>query len=481
MRKTLFPSQNTLDEREAEAVKRVLDNGRLSYYRGSASPEFYGGPEIKSLEKKWSDTFGIDHSIACNSATSGLHIACGAIGLKPGDEVIVTPWSMTCSATAPLLYGAIPIFADIEKDYFCLDPKSIEERITERTKAIIVVDLFGQPYDVEAINKIARKHNLYVIEDAAQALRSGKIKKFHIPASCPSCGFSQHQAIKYVKDIQRIQHQAITAHPYLYSCGMCSHRWKEISTDKYAGTFGDIGVFSFNFGKHITCGEGGMIVTENNELAERCRLLMNHAESVNNDKIGKPHNYENHDLIGFNMRMTELQAAIVSVQLDKFGELQKVRMDNVRYLNNELSKIDGITPAKIRPGYTHTYYALPFLYDQEKMGIHRDEFIKKVKSQLTPREGRDGEGIQIGCGYIKPIYLMPFFQKREHWAFNAALGPYRLASLNALENLYKQGSCPNAEKLWKEDLFLTLYHSPNSTVRDMEDIVSVFNDVVRKG
>lgn len=427
MRKTLFPSQNTLDKREAEAVKRVLENGRLSYYRGTVSPEFYGGPEIKALEKKWSETFGIDHSIACNSATSGLHIACGAIGLKPGDEVIVTPWSMTCSATAPLLYGAIPIFADIEKDYFCLDPKSVEERITERTKAIIVVDLFGQPYDVEAINKIARDNDLYVIEDAAQALYSK----------------GPHEIDKWLPG------------------------------DNYAGTFGDIGVFSFNFGKHITCGEGGMIITENDELAERCRLLMNHAESVNNDKIN---NYKNHDLIGFNMRMTELQAAIVSVQLDKFDELQKVRMDNADYLNKELSKIDGITPAKIRPDCTHTYYALPFLYDQDKMGIHRNEFIEKVKSQLTPREGRDGEGVQIGCGYIKPIYLMPVFQKREHWAYdliNTNEGFYLDGFANMIEN-YKPGSCPNAEKLWKEDLFLTLYHSPNSTIADMVDVVEAF-------
>lgn len=426
MRKELFPSQNTLDEREEVAIKIVLNRGRLSYYRGSASPEFYGGTEIKALEKKWSETFNVQNSIACNSATSGLHIACGAIGLKPGDEVIVTPWSMTCSATAPLLYGAIPIFADIEKDYFCLDPKSIEKKVTNRTRAIIVVDLFGQPYDVEAIGRVAKKYNLYVIEDAAQAL------------------FSQR-----------------------------------LSDGKYAGTFGHIGVYSFNFGKHITCGEGGMIVTDDFKLQQRIRLIMNHAESVCNDfglQDFIKYDSELNSLIGFNMRMTEMQAAIVSVQLDKFQELQKVRMENVCYLNDKLSEIDGIKPVKIRNGYTHTYYALPFLYDKEKKGkieIHRDYFIEKVIEQLTPRKGRDGEGVPIGCGYIKPIYLMPLFQKLKHWAFNCYEN--RAISETDFELNYRPGSCPNTEKLWQDELFLTLYHAPNSTVEDMVDIVNAFN------
>lgn len=453
----LFPDQNTLDHREKEAINRVLERGRLSYYRGTASPEFYGGPEIQNLEKKWSERWGSKYSIACNSATSGLHIACGAIGLKPGDEVIVTPWSMTCSATAPLIYGAIPVFADIEKDYFCLDPDSVESRITERTKAIIVVDLFGQGYDPR-LNEIAEKHNLFIVEDAAQAVGSKwtKIEKHDNP------------------DLEATRYGGA---PFWY-----------IDSKKYAGTFGHIGVYSFNFGKHLTCGEGGMIVTDDPILNAKCRLLMNHAESVVNDdnetciEIFPSLTLEQYTgLVGFNMRMTEIQAAIALVQLDKFDELQKVRMENVSYLNDKLSEFDFIEPVKIRPGFTHTYYALPYLFSQEKAGTHRDQFIEKVKSKLAPRAGRDGEGVQIGCGYIKPIYLMPLFQERKHWAFNNIENlhdckglPYHLFSRSECNNsskeldcLYGPGSCPTCEKLWKDELFLTLMHSPNSTINDM--------------
>ena len=211
--------------------------------------------------------FNAKHSISVNSCTSALLAACAAIGLNPGDEVIVTPFSMSCSATIPLHFGAIPVFADIEEDYFCLNPRSIEEKITKRTKAIIVVDLFGQPYDVGTIKKIAIENGLYIIEDAAQSLG---------------------------------------AHAGGYG---------------YAGTFGDIGCFSFTQGKHISAGEGGMIITNNDLLAQRCAMFRNHAEAVNNDLNDERFD----DLAGLNLRMTELQAMMVLNQLP----LIPYRMDDI--------------------------------------------------------------------------------------------------------------------------------------------------------
>jgi len=412
VRTELFPNQDTFDWHEYDAVTNVMYTGRLSNYRANWTKDFYGGPKIKELEKDWSDKFGSKYSIAVNSATSGLIAACGAIDLKPGDEVIVTPWSMTCSATVPMIFGALPVFADIEENYFCLDPKDVKKKITKKTKAIIVVSLFGQPYNQE-INKIAKEYGLYVIEDAAQA--PGAMYK-----------------------------------------------------NKYTGTLADIGIFSFNYGKHINSGEGGIITTDDEQLAMKCRLVMNHGESVQNDIANDENSRDDllNNTIGFNFRMTELIAAVVIEQLKKFDNLLKKRMENVIYLDSILDKIDpiNITNEGRWESYTnpaHTFYVLPYIWTNIK--LHRDKYIEAVKAELMPRKDRDTEGVPIGCGYIKPIYLMPLFQARSHWALK--------------EGSYYKGLCPVAEDLWKNKLFLTLLHAPNSTIEDMADVGEAFTKV----
>jgi dTDP-4-amino-4,6-dideoxygalactose transaminase len=397
VRTKFFPSQNTMGIEEKEAAIRVIDGGRLSGYRANEGSHFYGGPEIIQFEEEIKEKFKVKHAIACNSATSGLFIAYAAIKYmlreKHNLTPLVTPWSMTCSATIPLWFNDIPKFIDVEKDCFCID-NSLLNRGCDENKIIIAVSLFGQPYNKNINNK-----SVYVIEDAAQAIGS-----------------------YYVNG----------------------------NTKKYAGTLGDVGIFSFNFGKHITCGEGGMILTNNGEIALRSRLIMNHAESVINDN---PRFIMDNSMFGLNLRMTELQAAVVRVQLKKFDALLTKRMRNVNYLQKRLKEIPPISIPKERQNCTHSYYVLPLLYDLNKAnGIHRDVFINAVKVELAPRRGRDGEGVPIGCGYIKPIYRMPLF--------------------NIQKNL-----CPNTERLWRDEFFLTLLHAPNSTLEDMKDVADAVEKV----
>lgn len=427
-----FPSQITTGEEEAQAAAAVIRSGRLSHFRGSWNENFYGGKQIKALEKEWAEKFCVKHAISVNSCTSGLMVACGAIGLSPGDEVIVTPWSMSCSATAPLWWNAIPVFADIEYDYYCLDPDGVEERITERTKAIIVVDLFGQPYSYE-INKIAKKHGLIIIEDAAQAIGS------HL----------------YGKDTPD-RNETIAA-----------------------GTLGDIGIYSLTHGKHLTSGEGGVIVTNNSYLAFRCQLIRNHAEAVindlaypNTDENGGLYIYPTRNMLGFNVRMTEVEASIARCQLQKLDGFIEAKRRNVKALNNALADIPAIMPSPIRNNCTHSYYVQSFKWDAEVAGVHRDKYIEAVKAELTPEEGRESEGVPIGCGYIKPLNLFPLFQ--NECLYGGTSYPFNLAPRGNMAENYIQGSCPVAEKLWKDGLFLWRLHSLPLTDQDIDHVKQAF-------
>ncbi|MEM4326259.1 MAG: DegT/DnrJ/EryC1/StrS family aminotransferase, partial [Candidatus Pacearchaeota archaeon] len=200
VRKRPWLDNFTLGKEEKQAAIKVIERGYLSLFEGSYKPEppfsFFGGPFVQELEERWADFYGVKYAVSMNSATSGLYASIGALGIGYGDEVIVSPYTMTACALAPIIYGAIPIFADVNLDSGCLDANSIKEKITSRTKAILVVHQFGIPADMDSIMLIAKKFNLKVIEDCAQA----------------------HGA-KY--------------------------------KGKFVGTFGDIGVFSLNVNKTI--------------------------------------------------------------------------------------------------------------------------------------------------------------------------------------------------------------------------------------
>lgn len=414
LRTTPFPAYNTIGTEEEDAVLRVLRSGKLSTFLGTWHDDFFGGPEVRALESEWSEYFGVKHAISVNSATSGLYAAVGACGISPGDEVIVSAYTMSASATAALVYGAIPVFADIEEDFYCLDVKSIEAKITSKTKAIIVVDIFGQPYDADAINTLAKKHNLFVIEDTAQAP------------------------------------------------GAMLH-------GKFAGTLGDIGVYSLNYHKHIHSGEGGIIVTDDDILADKIRLIRNHAEAVLSAR-GIKEKSELINMVGYNYRMTEIEAAIARCQLKKLPSLLTKRLENTQYLNEKLAQIPCIKPTVIRQGAKHAFYVHPLQFDAEEAGMHRNRFIDAVKAELPPTLLREESTVLLSYGYVKPLYLQPLYQ--EKIAFGRDGYPFGLSDVT-----YPKGLCPITEDMHFNRLITHEFMRPGMSKVDMDDVVNAFAKV----
>tara|TARA_Y100001970_G_C14159143_1_gene817458 strand:+ start:63 stop:1364 length:1302 start_codon:yes stop_codon:yes gene_type:complete len=402
-----FKNSNYIGKEEKKAVNRVLDSGILSGFVGAWVPEFYGGSEVKKLEKNWSKFFKVKHSISMNSATSGLIAAIGALDIQPGDEVIIPPTTMTASAAAILFYNAIPVFVDICPNTFCIDVDKIEKAITKKTKAILVVNIYGHTANWSKINKIAKKYNLKTIEDAAQT----------------AGGF-------YGK--------------------------------KHSGTLGDIGVFSLNRHKTIQCGEGGVCVTNDDNLCERLQLIRNHAEAVVKNK--KTKNLSN--LIGYNFRMTEIEAAIANEQLKKLKKILNTRINICRKIIDEFMKFDGFTPPQKKYcsankiPMKHTFYYLTFLYDRNKFKLSRDVFVKAMNK----------EGIPLELGGYEPLYNQPVYKNKI--AFGKNHFPF---SLNK-KIMYKKGSCPVAERLWYKDLF----YFPIDEVVPPLNKIKLFSKAIKK-
>ena len=406
-----FPAYVTIGEEEKKAVCDVIDSGCLSKYLGAWHEQFNGGVQVRALEEEWANYFGAKHAIAVNSCTSGLYCAVGASGVEPGEEIIVSPYTMSASATAPLVYNAIPVFADIEEDCYCLDPADIERKITTRTRAIIVVDIFGQPYDADAINAIAAKHGILVIEDSAQA---------------PGAKLN----------------------------------------GKSAGTLADIGVFSLNYHKHIHAGEGGIIVTDNDELANKCRLIRNHAEAV---VEGMGHT-DLRNMIGFNYRMTEIEASIARIQLSKLADLNKKRFSNVNYIEERLSNIPAISMPSVRDDAVHAYYVHACRFNAEIACVSRDDFINAVKAELPHHELREQEGVKMGSGYVKPLYLQPMFAQRTAYGSNHY--PFSESNVD-----YSPGICPVTERMHFKELFSHEFILPSMQDTDIDDVSDAFEKV----
>ena len=414
-REKAFPGYQVIGNEERAAAAAVVESGILSRYIGAEHPDFMGGTQVRRFEEAWANAFQINHAITVNSATSGLYAAVGAAGVGPGDEVIVSPFTMVASVTAAIVFNAVPVFADIEPDTYCLSAESIRERITPRTKAIIIVHIFGQAADMDAIMAIANEHNLVVIEDAAQA-------------------------------------------PFATYKG------------RFVGTIGHMGVFSLNYHKHIHTGEGGIIVTNDSHLAEKVSLIRNHAEAV----VGNRGVTDIINMIGFNFRMGEMEAAIGICQLKKGPLLINRRRDNVAYLESKLHGINGLSLPVVREGCEHVYYVHPVEFDESAIGVSRDIFVEALGAELPVTELRESEGPLVNSGYVQPIYLEPMFQQRQAYGDKGC--PFACPHYGGEVN-YNKGICANAEQVQYETLVIHELISPPMTDSDLDDVADAFHKV----
>lgn len=351
-------SKPFIGEAEKKAVLEVLDSGMLVQ-----------GPRTAKFEERFAQVVGTKFAVATSSGTTALHIALLAHKIGPGDEVITTPFTFMASVSSILYVGAKPVFVDIEADTFNLDPEKIEAAITPRTRAIIPVHLYGYPCNMDAIMDIAARHNLAVIEDAAQAI-----------------GAAYH--------------------------------------GKSAGSFGT-GCFSLYATKNIMSAEGGMITTDDEEIARLARMIRNH---------GMQRRYY-HDMLGYNFRMTDLNAAIGLVQIDRLEAFTAKRRANAEYFN---ANIQGVIIPTVRPGYDHVWHQYTIRVGD---GRDRDAAVKQLNEA----------GVGTGIFYPVPAY----------------------SQTPVVECGYGEVSLPVTEQIVKEVISLPVH--PQLSQEDLETIVREVN------
>ncbi len=405
-----FKNRKTMSKEEKNIVNEVMDSDILSAFIGGPGEKFLGGEKVKSFENKWKNKYGFKHAISVNSWTSGLIICCGAVGLKPGDEVICSPYSMSASATSVMFYGAKPVFADIDSKSYNISIDSIEKNINKNTKAILLVHIFGQSCDMDPILELAKKYNLKIIEDAAQS-------------------------------------------PGIYY------------KNKAVGAIGDIGGFSLNFHKHIHTGEGGMIVTNDDDLALKCQLIRNHGEN-----FSKKLNLKNFpNIIGGNYRLTEIQAAIGIAQLDKLDNILQKRIKLANFLHNQLKEIDGLDTYMPHDYIGHAYYIFPIKFNEKKIGIKRSIFVKAVNAELPDAEG--WESVPLSEGYVEPLYLNPIYK------YKLELGKFG-QDLDRPNNSYSKGDCPVTEEMYYNKMIITPLVREPLTEIDLMDLIIAIKKII---
>lgn len=314
-----------IGKEEIRAVEEVLRSGMLVQ-----------GEKVEEFERAFSDYINVTHAIAVANGTIALDAALKTLRIKQGEEVIVPSFTFISTANSILFQSAKPVFADVDERTFNISPNDVLEKITDRTKAIIGVHLFGHPFDVKAIQEICEDHNLILIEDCAQAHGA------------------EYEGIK-------------------------------------VGSFGIAGCFSFYATKNMTTGEGGMITTNNNEIANVCRQLRNHGESQKYF----------HTRLGYNYRMTDIQAAIGLAQLNKLDDFNEKRIKHAEYLNKHI-KASGLKLPHRKNGIKHVYHQYAITIEEEEgVTISRTEFMKYLKNN----------GIGSAIHYPLPIHKQPLYQR----------------------------------------------------------------------
>ncbi len=364
-------SKPLIEEEEISAVVEVLKSGMIAQ-----------GPKTAELEAMFAKLCGTKHAIAFSNGTTAIHSGVRALGITDGDEVITVPFTFVATANPVLMERGKVVFVDISEDDFCIDPNKIEEKITEKTKAIIPVDLFGQVYKYKEVKEIADKHNLKILEDACQAV-----------------GATQD--------------------------------------GNTAGSFGNVGAFSLYATKNIATGEGGMLTTNDDEIARQAKMFRHHGqdEAVRYEYLALGHNY----------RLTDLAAALGVEQMKKIDRIINTRVGNASLYTEGLSSIEGIITPKIMENNTHVFHQYTIRVT-EQYGKTRDELMTFLKEN------------EIGCGvyYPKPLHLHEHFRKMG----------------------YKEGDFPVSEKLSKEVLSLPV--NPFVTEENVEFIIEKVKEFSKK-
>lgn len=415
VRKEPYPIVPIVDEKDIERVMKVLKSGLLSGIVGT---------EVKEFEREFAAYHGVKHAIAVTSGTAALHVAVEAAGIGPGDEVITTPLSFISAPIVILMNNAVPIFADINLKTYNISPDDINEKITDKTRAILLVHMFGQPCDMDPIMELARDHNLIVIEDVAQA----------------------HGA------------------------------WYK---GQKTGTIGDFGCFSLWQAKNIGVGEGGILITKSNEYAEKAKSITNHYRlSDYTSKI--PHQSEISPMlkgvnpgsiylgIGYNYRPTEMLGALGIGQISKLDRFNEVRKKIADYLIENLKDVNGLILPYVMPSIKHVWWSFVCRVDKNEIPASSSELRDAINAELGP--GR----FLLPCANCEPpSYMQPVFVERR--GVGKTRCPFDCPLYNGKLHKYGKGLCPNSEVF--NDTNLSFYINHAMSLDDAEDIVKAVKKV----
>lgn len=349
------------------------------------------GPKTFKFEEMFAKKVGSKYAVAVNSCTAALHLALAALGIGKGDEVITTPFTFASTAEVVTDQNATPIFADVDKSTYNIDPAKIEEKITEKTKALIPVHYAGQACEMDKILDIAKENDLFVIEDAAHALGS---------------------------------------------------EYK----DKAVGSIGDITCFSFYATKNITTAEGGMITTDNKELADKARILSLHGISKDAWKRYSSEGSWYYEILysGYKYNMSDVQASIGIHQLKKLDQMQRRREKIAKFYNNSFKNIPQIITPLVKDYTKPAWHLYSVQIDTDSLKINRNEFIEALKA----------ENIGTSVHFI-PLHLHPYYKERYG---------------------FKRGDFPVAESIYDHEISLPLY--PKMTDEDAKDVVSAVKKII---
>lgn len=378
--------------RELEYLKEALGRNNL----------FYTQPDglVSRMLKRAKEAFGVQYAASASSGSAALHAAVGAAGVEAGAEVITSPITDMGSLIGILYQNAIPVFADVDPRTYNMTAQTVEAAITPRTQAVIAVHLAGAPCPIDQIAQLCKSKGIKLIEDCAQSF---------------GCRYQ----------------------------------------NRHVGGFGDLGCFSFNEYKHLSAGDGGIIVTNDKHLYG---MAHNFADKCY-DRLGQGNRLS---MLCPNYRMTELQGAVALAQFDRLDSIVQTRRTLGDWLNVQLAEIPGILPPKIIDGGQSSYWFYMLRIDEQKLGIDRDEFSRRLNE----------EGIAAGAGYIdQPIYREPVFANRNFFAG----GIWPAEKIAGREYDYRKVSCPNAEKVLKTGIRLTLHE--RFTMDDVRDYVKAIRKV----